>query len=211
MSDNFKKIFYGVLAAFLVVVLAWVSWMTFLSGKGVEAAKLDALTPIPTLIPATLPAPDFSAPAVARCQVTAVGLLEAWVKAGMPQSEPFTFTDLASGGVCQGTFERDVLRVFNEANLWYSGAPSCTTCHSSDPATRQAGLTLSTYEGVLTGSSGNSPSTGEPLVGDILAGGDWEASRLREVLVTGLMPVGRPATVPPEGPVILAGELLSGE
>ncbi len=199
MSD-FKKLFYGVLAAFVLTLFFWVAWVGFLSDRGVEAARLEALTPIPTLIPATLPAPDYAAAAAdPRCETTPVDLLGAWVAAGAPAEGAFPFTDLNTGEACQATFETDIMRLFNEANLWYSGAPSCTTCHTADRATAQGGLSLTSYEGVMAGSANTA---------DLFAGGDWEASRMREVLVTGYMPLGRPPDVPANGPVILAGERL---
>ncbi len=201
--NDFKKLFYGVLAVFVLVLLLWVGWMGFLSDRGVDAARLEALTPIPTLIPATLPAPDYAAAAAdVRCETTPVDLLGAWVAAGAPEEGAFPFTDLATGEACQATFAKDVMRLFSEANLWYSGAPSCTTCHTSDPATAQGGLSLSSYAGLMAGSANTA---------DLFAGGNWEASRMREVLVTGYMPLGRPPDVPPNGPVILAGERVAEE
>ncbi len=198
--NDFKKMFYGVLAAFVAVLFLWVSWVAFLSDRGVSAAYLESLTPIPTLIPATLPAPDYAAAAAdLRCETTPVDLLGAWVAAGAPETEAFPFVDQATGAACQATFAKDIMRLFNEANLWYSGAPSCTTCHVAGAAA-QGGLDLTTYAGLLAGSTNTA---------DLLAGGNWEAARLREVLVTGYMPLGRPPDVPPNGPTILIGERVS--
>ena len=59
--DDFRKILYGVIIAFIVVILGWVSFVTF-SGCGSSLNNCNAAsqkverTSIPTLIPATLPA-----------------------------------------------------------------------------------------------------------------------------------------------------------
>jgi mono/diheme cytochrome c family protein len=59
--DDFRKITYGVLAGFVLMVVLWISYLT-LSGCGFSVANCNAAapkvdrTPIPTLIPATLPA-----------------------------------------------------------------------------------------------------------------------------------------------------------
>jgi hypothetical protein len=161
-------------------------------------------TPIPTLVPATLPAPLIGAggPAIPRCSVRAVDLLGAWVTAKMPEADPFDFVD-SQGQACQGTFAGDVLPLFSKSNLWYSGAASCTSCHHQDLTTAFAQLNLSDYVGILAGSRRTAP---EAAGNDILAGGDWEKSKLYEVLViTKLMPLNRPADVPEKGPLVSAG------
>lgn len=59
--DDFRKIVYGVLAGFVLTIVLWISFVA-LSGCGfalncaAAAPKVDR-TPIPTLIPATLPLP----------------------------------------------------------------------------------------------------------------------------------------------------------
>ncbi len=58
--DDFRKILYGVVIGFIVVILGWVSFVTF-SGCGSSlnncnaAAQKVERTSIPTLVPATLP------------------------------------------------------------------------------------------------------------------------------------------------------------
>jgi mono/diheme cytochrome c family protein len=61
MDDDFKKIIYSVLTGFAVLMVVWLVFL-FLSSCGLDfscekAVHLPAGTPIPTLIPATMPAP----------------------------------------------------------------------------------------------------------------------------------------------------------
>jgi len=62
MKDDVRKYIYGALIAFLVVVSAWLS-VVYVSSCGITltcqraVAKVDR-TPIPTLFPATMPAPQ---------------------------------------------------------------------------------------------------------------------------------------------------------
>jgi hypothetical protein len=170
-------------------------------------------TPIPTLIAATLPAPAVGADAVAatpRCRVAALDLIGAWVTAGIPETDAFDFTD-ANGQECTATFTGDVQKLFVEANIWYDGAPACTTCHYADVAKATKNMDLSSYAGILAGSN---RVDGKPKGDDILGGGNWEASLLHNMLFAPggqttinrpAMPLGRPANVPEKGPVISAG------
>jgi mono/diheme cytochrome c family protein len=60
--DDFRKILYGVIIGFIAIIVGWVSFLT-LSGCGFSLNNCNASMPkvertsIPTLIPATLPAP----------------------------------------------------------------------------------------------------------------------------------------------------------
>jgi hypothetical protein len=166
-------------------------------------------TPIPTLVAATLPAPQLGEQGGgAGCAANANTLLGAWVSAGFKEDEPFQFTD-AKGTACQATFE-DLQPLFHEANLWYNGAQACISCHHADLTTAMAQLDLSSYQGILAGAFRTSPDAQGQ---DILGGGNWEQSKLHEVLfVTKIMPLGRPpGAVPENGPTIPAGEPLEGE
>jgi cytochrome c peroxidase len=161
-------------------------------------------TPIPTLIPATLPAIGISKAegAEAKCTVTAHTILSAWVSSGHHETDSFQFQD-ANSNTCQATFT-DMKPLFTEANLWYSGALSCDSCHNSDIATASANMDLSSYAGILAGGKRSSPEAkGE----DILGGGVWEQSKLYDMLfVKQQMPFGRPpGAVAPDGPTIQAG------
>jgi len=162
-------------------------------------------TPIPTLIPATLPVPELGGEAAAsnKCTVTARVLLAAWVSSGYPETDQFQFTD-TNGATCEASYA-DLSPLFTEANLWYSGSQACVSCHHSDIATASANMDLSSYAGILAGSRRSSP---EAKGNDILGGGDWEKSKLNDMLfISKKMPFGRPAgAVPEDGPTILAGE-----
>jgi len=62
--DDFRKLMYGVLVAFVGVIIVWVS-IVYISACGltftcVRAHPVPNTTPVPTLAAATLPAPDFS-------------------------------------------------------------------------------------------------------------------------------------------------------
>ncbi len=170
-------------------------------------------TPIPTLMAATLPAPQVgagAAPVAARCQISTVELIGAWVTAGSPEAAPFDFTDL-KGRACTATFQDDVQRLFVEANIWYDGAPACTTCHYADVAKATQNMDLSSYAGILAGSQ---RANGQAKGNDILGGGLWQNALLRQMIQSQggqstinrpLMPLGRPASVPDNGPIIFAG------
>jgi hypothetical protein len=137
------------------------------------------------------------------CQVRSVDLIGAWVTANTPEKDAFPFNDI-NGKPCQGTFAADVLPLFSQANLWYSGALSCRTCHGPDIPNSYARLDMSTYLGILAGSGRDSADTKGD---DILGGGNWEQAELYNQLVNGDMPPNRPSTVHPKGPVIHAGNL----
>jgi hypothetical protein len=161
-------------------------------------------TPIPTLIPATLPAvsggEEASGP---KCSVRAVDLLAAWVTAGYPETDTFDFSG-SDGVACLGTFAADVLPLFTRSNIWYTGAAACVTCHFKDVVKAQAQMSLEDYADILAGSRRTSA---DAKGNDILGGGNWETSKMHEVLMmTKLMPLGRPANMPDKGPLVKAGQ-----
>jgi hypothetical protein len=91
--DDFRKLMYGVILAFIAVLLLWGS-IVYISACGFSficqrSRSVAISTPIPTLAGATLPAPDFSVniPTIDRCKVPAVSLIGAWVSSGYPESE----------------------------------------------------------------------------------------------------------------------------
>lgn len=206
--DDFRKLMYAVLVAFIGIIVVWVS-IVYVSACGFSFTcqrgrpRVDA-TPIPTLAAATLPAPDFSVRSVApqRCRVAAVDLIGAWVSAGVPETEAFAFTDV-DGLACQGSYAEDVAPLFLESNLWYPGSLSCASCHNSDLAVSSAGMDMTSYAGLLAGSR---RSDAQAAGQDVLGGGDWQASLMYDVLyVRKYMPLGRPPEVPAEGPLVFAG------
>ncbi|MCG2785235.1 MAG: hypothetical protein L6461_09035 [Anaerolineae bacterium] len=216
MKDQTKTIIFITMFGLPVLVLAFIFGMyafgcaTTDSCTGIEKS---AVTPIPTLIAATMPAPKVGAeagPLVVKCQVTAVDLIGAWVTAGSPETDAFQFTDLKEQ-TCTATFKADVQKLFTEANLWYSGAAACTTCHYADIEKATMNLDMSSYAGIIAGSQ---RKDGAPKGNDILGGGDWETSLLYQMVYAPdgvstigrqVMPLARPASVPAEGPTIFAG------
>jgi hypothetical protein len=164
-------------------------------------------TPIPVVPRATMPAASNSATQFANgeCRIAALNLIGSWVEADKPESEPFPFTSI-SGEECEGTFEADVHPLFNQSNIWYSGATSCTTCHAEPVNTATAQLDLSSYEGILAGSRRESAeSQGQDILGDSAS---WKQSKLYIQIFTKQMPPGRPVSSPPEGPIISAGKQI---
>lgn len=216
MKDDVQKYIYGTLTAFMLMVVVWVSFI-YLNACGFsltcqQAAPIVERTPIPTFIPATLPAPDFASlkPAVAKCQVAVVDLIGAWVSAGYPEKDSFAFTDV-KGQACEATFKKDVQPFFAQSNLWYPGSLACITCHNSDLAKAVKNMDLSSYAGILAGSG---RANGEAKGNDILGGGTWDKSLLYQMIYAPdgktlinrpPMPFGRGADVPASGPIVYAG------
>lgn len=215
MRDDVQKLIYGILAGFVILILVWIAYV-YVSACGFsltcrKVSSLPPLTPIPTLIPATMPAPQRAAAGeFNKCQIAALNLIGAWVSAGYPENDPFTFTDI-QGHTCQATFYQDVQPLFIESNIWYPGSQGCSSCHYADVTQSIMNMDLSTYAGILAGSG---RANGEPKGKDILGGGVWEQSLLYQMLYAPngqttigrpAMPLGRPPSVPAEGPLIYAG------
>ena len=184
MSDDVRKYIYGTLIVFVVGVLTWIGFI-FVNACGFtltckRGALLVERTPIPTLLPATLPAMETGNGMVIvsdQCRVAAVELIGAWVSAGAPESDAFQFTDINSQ-YCESTFE-EVKPLFVEANFWYYGSLSCVSCHSVDVTISPAQLDLSSYAGIMSGSRrADAASKGTDILGD----GKWERSLLFEFL-----------------------------
>ena len=182
MNDDVRKYVYGAVTVFIVGVLVWVG-IVFVNACGFSLncrrGELPiARTPVPTLIPATLPAMEMNSSAAAdpdKCHVAAVDLMGAWVDAGASDTEAFQFTD-ADGKQCEATFD-DVKPLFVDANMWYSGSRSCRSCHSADVAVSSAQLDLSSYEGIMAGSRrADDTSKGTDILGS------WKSSLLYQFL-----------------------------
>ena len=183
MKDDVKSLISGTLFVFLIGVATWVGFL-FINACGFTlTCKRGDLhvdrTPVPTLIPATLPpASSMGNGEVVvsdQCRVLAVDFIGAWVTAGSSENEVFQFTD-ANGQTCESSFE-EVKPLFVEANLWSSF--SCVSCHSVDVAVSPAQLDLSTYAGIISGSRrADADSKGT----DILAAGNWEKSILYDFI-----------------------------
>lgn len=184
MNDNVRSITYGTLVIFVIGLFVWIGFL-YVNACGFTYTCLRGeipvdRTPVPTLIPATLPAMELPEGVMITsdvCRVAAVDLIGAWVEAGSSETEAFQFTDV-NGWDCEATFA-DVQPLFTNANLWYSGPLSCVSCHSVDLAVSPAELDLSSYEGILAGSRrADDGSKGT----DILAAGDWESSLLYQFI-----------------------------
>ena len=173
-------------------------------------ASLPAIihTPIPSLIPASLPLPrgGNQATTKAECLISARDLLSTWVSSGYPEDQLLSFSDV-NGNICNATFT-DVMPLFSQPNVWYPGALACDACHNSTLSAASAYLDLSSYQGILAGWNRSSPtSRGQ----DILGGGNWDNSVLNKVLfVDKIMPFGAPSgTLTADGPMIHAGSLAT--
>jgi len=219
--NDVRKVIFGTIIGFFLMLGLWFSIVyvsscgfTFTCNRGEPPVDV---TPIPTLIPATLPVQVGGGDAVFnKCQVAAVDLIGAWVTAGVPETDKFTFADV-NGQECEGVFGRDVQPLFTESNIWYPGSLSCSSCHQPNLALALQNMDLSSYAGILAGSM---RANGEPKGKDILGGGVWEESLLYQMLYAPdgvsqinrpIMPLGRTADVPDKGPLIFAGRIIAPE
>jgi len=130
-------------------------------------------------------------------EINAVDLIGAWVSAGAPETEPFTFLG-ADDQTYQSTFGTDVLPLFTTPNVWFAGALACSLCHTADLETSAHELDLSSYEGILAGADRLEEPPGEPII----VPGDWNASSLRGRLRNNRMPTGITPGIPRNGPEI---------
>jgi hypothetical protein len=208
--NDVRKIIYGTIILFFAVLAFWIS-IIYVSSCGMTlscnqaTAKID-LTPIPTLIPPSHAEAQMGGETAEfnKCQVNAADLIGAWVTAKVPETEPFTFTDV-NGKPCEGTFAADVQPLFVENSLWYKGAIGCVSCHNSDFSDRSAGLDLTSYKSIQSGSGLTADSTSKGK--DILGGGTWEKSTLYTVLIKqGLVAAGHSADSPATVLVVFAGQ-----
>jgi hypothetical protein len=206
MNDDVRRFIYGTVAIFVIGLLVWFSFI-YLSSCGFtitcnRARVLIAGTPIPTVGFAPVPVMEVADPS-GKCTVLAADLMGAWVTAGSPESDMFSFNDV-NGNACEGNFNEDIRPLFVEGNLWYPGSHACVTCHNTDIGkTSAANLDLTNYQGILAGSQRPSADANGT---DILGGGTWEQSLLYEFTVN--HPVEPPGhgENPQPGPVVFAGK-----
>jgi hypothetical protein len=168
-----------------------------------------ARTPIPSLIPATLPAPKVLPLQISygtgECKIPALDLISAWVKAGKPEENAFPFK-ASDNSSCQATYLKDVQPLFHEPNIWFPGAIACVTCHGEDVTKSPGGLSLVDYQNIVSGSRRKAlTDKGNDILGDE---NTWEKSKLYIQILTRQMPVGRPQTSPEKGPVINTGQII---
>ena len=149
MNDDVRKYIYTTLIIFVLGITMWISFL-FVNACGFtltcKRGKFPVeRTPIPTLLPATLPvvATGNGVAVISdQCHVAAVDFIGAWVAAGSPETESFQFTD-GNGQNCESTFQ-EVRPLFAESSFWYSTSLSCVSCHSVDVTISPAQLDLST-------------------------------------------------------------------
>ena len=206
-SDDVRRVIYLTIIGFLVVVLTWLG-LIYISACGFtlscnRADPLVVRTPVPTLIPVSHQEGQGGESAPVQfnaCYVSATDLIGAWVTAGSPESEAFPFNDM-NGNPCEGTFDSDIQHLFVENSFWYPGSIGCISCHNADLTDKSGGLDLSSYEGIIAGS--NRSYAGAKGT-DILGGGNWEDSKLHDVLVEqGLVTAGHSPDVDPVPPVLI--------
>lgn len=207
MDDDVKRVIYGTIIGFLVVVLSWLG-LIYVSSCGFtlscnRADPLVVRTPVPTLIPVShqeSQGGESEPVEFTSCYVSATDLIGAWVTAGSPETEAFPFND-ANGTPCEGTFTEDIQHLLVENSFWYQGAIGCTSCHNAELTEESGGLDLSSYAGIVAGAN----RSYEGAKGtDILGDGNWETSRLHDVLVVqGLTTAGHSTEVEPVAPVFL--------
>jgi hypothetical protein len=185
--NDVRRFIYATLGLLTTVIFFWVGFV-YLNACGFTLTckrgeqRVDR-TPVPTLLPATLPVIEQSSdsPTVSdQCHVAAVDFIGAWVDSGASETDNFEFTD-ANGQNCESSFE-EVRPLFVEANFWYSGSLSCVSCHSVDVTISPAQLDLSSYAGIMAGSRrADTESAGTNILGD---DGNWESSLLYEFIST---------------------------
>ena len=200
--NDVRGMIYGTLVAFLLFLIFWFS-IVYISACGftltcIQAEHIIVRTPIPTLIPHSASGsqagegmPEFN-----KCKVAATDLIGAWVSAGSSETEIFPFSDV-NGQPCEGMFAEDIQPLFVENSLWYPGSIGCISCHNPNQPDRNAGLDLTSYEAMSSGT-------------DIFGGGDWETSLLHEVLVNQkLVPEGHAKESPGDPVFVFAGHSVS--
>ncbi|MBK7451180.1 MAG: hypothetical protein IPJ47_17955 [Anaerolineales bacterium] len=183
MKDDVKKYIFGAVAVFLVGVFIWVG-IVFVNACGLSfSCKRGELavarTPIPTMIPATLPAMEIASSASVdpdKCHVAGVG----WWVHGLKlvhQDQVFEFTD-ANGVSCEATFA-DVSPLFHSSQPLVFGLALLCLLSLCDTGCFPAQLDLSSYDGIIAGSR---RADDAPKGTDILGGGKWTSSLLYQFL-----------------------------
>jgi len=200
--NDVRRMIYGSLILFFLTLGFWFS-VIYISSCGFtltcnQAAHIVVRTSVPTLIPVANANPQ-SSPGMTEfdeCLVGATDLVGAWVSAGHPETEVFPFSDV-NGQPCEGTFAEDVQPLFVENSIWYDGSIGCISCHNPDQPDRNAGLDLSSYEAMTSGT-------------DIFGGDDPQNSLLYDVLINRkLVPEGHSADISGEPVFVYAGHAVS--
>ena len=191
-----------------IIVLTLIGLLVALVVGCAGGASTVQRTPIPTLIPATMPAPSgevvMASYGRGDCPIMALDLLAAWVKAGHPESAPFEIQSL-TGPTCQATFPVDVQPLFKEPNVWFAGAIACTSCHGENVKSSSAQMSLATYADIVAGSRRTDPNApGKTILDD--GSGNFAKAPLYTMIFSRQMPMGRPQDSPQKGPVVFVGK-----
>jgi hypothetical protein len=194
--NDVRKMIYGTIIGFFMVLGLWFS-IIYVSSCGFTFSchrgdPLVQRTPVPTLIPVShsesnmidMGSADFD-----KCYVAAFDLIGAWVSAGIPETEAFSFADV-NGQACEGSYAEDIHPLLLENSVWQPGSLGCVSCHNADLADRSAGLDLSSYDAIS---------------GSNVLGTSWENSSLHQVLSMGLSPDGHSADLSAGNPLVFAG------
>ena len=200
--NDVRQMIYGSLVLFFLVLAFWFS-VIYVSACGFtltcnQADPLVIRTPVPTLIPRAEvnPEPGVGVTEFDQCRVAATDLIGAWVSAGHPETEVFPFTD-ANGQPCEGTFAEDIQPLFVENSVWFPGSIGCVSCHNPEQPDRNAGLDLTSYETMSSGT-------------DVFGGDNWENSLLHDFLVNRkLVPEGHSPDRPGDAVFVYAGHAVS--
>ena len=200
--NDVRRMIYGSLILFFMTLGFWFS-VIYISSCGFtltchQAEHIVVRTPVPTLIPrgSTNPQTGGGVSEFDQCRVAATDLIGAWVSAGHPATEAFPFTDV-NAQPCEGTYAEDIQPLFVENSIWYPGAIGCISCHNPDQPDRNAGLDLTSYESISSGT-------------DIFGGDDWQNSLLYDVLVNRKqVPEGHSAESPGDPVFVYAGHSVS--
>jgi mono/diheme cytochrome c family protein len=129
--DDFRRIFYGVIIGFILMILVWISILTFSScGSSLScpgAAPTAVHTSIPTLVPATLPPVNrlLGAAAPAGTQVAA------GPTAGGTQSEPESTEEAAARPSNPGGPGQAVSLKGDPNSGQQIFASNCQVCHAA--------------------------------------------------------------------------------
>jgi len=200
--NDVRKFIFGTIIGFFLMLAFWLSivyisscGLTFTCGRG---DAVPERTPIPTLIPSSHSEIMMNAnvPDGAKCQLSAMDLVGAWVQAGSPETDPFPFTD-ADGQSCKGTFSEDIQHLFVDNSLWYPGSLGCISCHNASADERNGGLDMTSLDAI--NNSG------------VLSGGNWEQSRMFEILSIGTSPQGHSSESIFGNPMLYAGVPVAGQ
>jgi len=200
--NDVRKLIFRTIAGFFLLLAFWLSIVyisscgfTFTCGRG---DAIPERTPIPTLIPSSHSETIMNAGVsnTVKCQIRAIDLVGVWVNAGSSETDPFSFTD-PNGQSCEGTFSEDIQHLFVDNSLWYPGSLGCVSCHNASADERNGGLDMTSLDAI--NKSG------------VLSGGNWEQSRMFEILSIGTSPQGHSSESIFGNPMLYAGVPVADE